>query len=259
MTNPLVMGVLNITPDSFSDGGELQSIELAVARANQLIADGAKILDVGGESTRPGAERVPIEEEINRVVPVIEAIHNLGAEISVDTMNSQTALAAVAAGATIINDVSGGKNDPRMFKVAAETGAKLIISHWRGQSREMDNLNKYASIGNDVAKELGDQVREAIDAGVTQDQIIVDPGLGFAKDVEQNWELLENLEPLIALGYPVLIGASRKRFIAARLEPDSTNEAKDEATAELMRSLSEKYSLWAVRVHNARATISRQN
>lgn len=259
MTSPLVMGVLNITPDSFSDGGELQSIELAVAKAKQLIADGAKILDVGGESTRPGAERVPIQEEINRVVPVIEAICDLGAEISVDTMNSETAAVAVAAGATIINDVSGGKNDPRVFAVAAETGAKLIISHWRGHSREMDKLNQYDSIGQDVAKELGEQARQALEAGVTESQIIVDPGLGFAKDVEQNWELLENLEPIFALGFPVLIGASRKRFIAARLEPDSTNEAKDEATAELMRSLSEKYSLWGVRVHNVRATISRQN
>jgi dihydropteroate synthase len=259
MTNPLVMGVLNITPDSFSDGGELQSIELAVARAKQLIADGAKILDVGGESTRPGADRVPIAEEINRVLPVIKAIHNLGAEISVDTMNSETASAAVAAGATIINDVSGGKNDPRIFKVATETGAKLIISHWRGHSREMDNLNQYESIGNDVAKELMGQVREALEAGVTKEQIIVDPGLGFAKDVEQNWELLDNLEPLIALGYPVLIGASRKRFIAARLEPESSNAAKDEATADLLSRLSEKYSLWGVRVHNVRATISRQN
>jgi dihydropteroate synthase len=259
MTNPLVMGVLNITPDSFSDGGELQSIELAVARATQMITDGAKILDVGGESTRPGADRVPIAEEINRVVPVIKAIHNLGAEISVDTMNSETASAAVAAGATIINDVSGGKNDPRIFKVAAETGAKLIISHWRGHSREMDNLNQYESIENDVAKELMGQVREALEAGVTKEQIIVDPGLGFAKDVEQNWELLDNLEPLIALGYPVLIGASRKRFIAARLEPESSNAAKDEATASLLGRLSEKYSLWGVRVHNVRATISRQN
>jgi dihydropteroate synthase len=259
MTNPLVMGVLNITPDSFSDGGELQSIELAAARAKQLIADGAKILDVGGESTRPGADRVPIQEEINRVAPVIEAICDLGAEISVDTMNSETAAVAVAAGAKIINDVSGGKNDPRIFKVAAETGAKLIISHWRGHSREMDKLNQYESIGQDVAKELGNQVRQALEAGVTESQIIVDPGLGFAKDVEQNWELLENLDPLFAMGFPVLIGASRKRFIAARLEPGSSNEAKDEATGELMRSLSEKYSLWGVRVHNVRATISRQN
>jgi dihydropteroate synthase len=259
MTNPLVMGVLNITPDSFSDGGELQSIELAVARATQMISDGAKILDVGGESTRPGAERVPIAEEINRVVPVINAIRNLGAELSVDTMNSETASAAVSAGATIINDVSGGKNDPRIFKVAAETGAKLIISHWRGHSREMDNLNQYKSIGNDVANELLVQVSEALEAGVTKEQIIVDPGLGFAKDVEQNWELLENLEPLIALGYPVLIGASRKRFIAARLEPESSNAEKDQATADLLSGLSEKYSLWGVRVHNVRATISRQN
>lgn len=259
MNKPLVMGVLNITPDSFSDGGELASVELAANRAQQMIADGAKILDVGGESTRPGAERVPIEEEINRVVPVIEAIANLGAEISVDTMNSETARAAVAAGASIINDVSGGKNDPRIFKVAAETGSKLIISHWRGHSREMDNLNQYDSIGKDVAIEVGDQVRQALESGVRQEQIIVDPGLGFAKDVEQNWELLDNLHPLTALGYPMLIGASRKRFVAARLEPDSSNDAKDAATGELMRTLSEKYSLWAVRVHNVRATISRQN
>jgi dihydropteroate synthase len=257
MTKPLMMGVLNITPDSFSDGGQYNELEAAINRAKELILDGADILDVGGESTRPGAMRVSIDEEIARVVPVIEAIRSLGARISIDTMNSQTALAAVRAGATIINDVSGGKNDPKIFSVAAETGSTLIISHWRGHSDRMDELNQYEQIGKEVAAELLVQVQLAKAAGVTK--LVIDPGLGFAKDADQNWQLLEELDELQKLGLPMLIGASRKRFIASRLEGEDNTEARDLATAELMRTLSTKYSLWGVRIHNVRATVARQN
>lgn len=257
MTTPLIMGVLNITPDSFSDGGKFENVEAALAQAKLLVSDGADILDVGGESTRPGAVRVSVEEEIARVVPVIEAIRGLGASISIDTMNSATAEAAVAAGATIINDVSGGLNDPKIFDVAAKTGSTLIISHWRGHSQEMDQLNEYQNIVEDVANELRTRVAIAKHAGVTK--IVIDPGLGFAKNVEQNWELLDQLNELEKLQLPILIGASRKRFIAARLETEDTVEARDEATANLMAELSQKHSLWGVRVHNVRATRTRQN
>jgi dihydropteroate synthase len=257
MTKPLLMGVLNITPDSFSDGGKFTNLEAAVAQAKLLVSDGADILDVGGESTRPGAVRVSIEEEIARVVPVIQAIKDLGAEISIDTMNSETARAAVTAGAKIINDVSGGLNDPDIFKVAAETNTTMVISHWRGHSDAMDSLNQYQEIGREVAAELQVQVELAKAAGVTK--IVIDPGLGFAKDVDQNWKLLEELGELQQLGLPVLIGASRKRFIAARLQVADTTEARDEATAELMATLTSKYSLWGLRIHNVRATKARQN
>lgn len=252
-----VMGVLNITPDSFSDGGQFTEKSAAIAQAKQLVADGATILDVGGESTRPGAVRVSVAEEISRVVPVIEAIKDFGAAISIDTMNSETARAAVAAGATIINDVSGGLNDPAIFKVAAETGSTLIISHWRGHSDQMDSLNQYESIGKEVASELATQVNLAKAAGVTN--IVIDPGLGFAKDAEQNWQLLEELDELQKLELPILIGASRKRFIAASLtEPDSL-DARDRATAKLMHELLAKHNLWGIRIHNVKALGLRQN
>jgi dihydropteroate synthase len=254
-----VMGVLNITPDSFSDGGLFLKPEAALGQAKQLVADGATILDVGGESTRPGAARVSIEEEIARVVPVIEAIKPLGVEISIDTMNAETARAAIAAGATIINDVSGGKNDPTIFTVAAETDKPIIISHWRGHSDQMDSLNQYQSIGKDVAAELHEQIRKAQNAGVSKTNIIIDPGLGFAKDADQNWQLLDELQELQNLGFPILIGASRKRFIAARLTEPDTVDARDRATAKLMNELTQKYSIWGIRVHNVKALQLRQN
>lgn len=252
-----VMGVLNITPDSFSDGGLFIEKSAAIAGAKQLVADGATILDVGGESTRPGAVRVSINEEIARVVPVIEAIRQLGVAISIDTMNSETARAAVAAGANIINDVSGGLNDPAIFKVAAETNSTLIVSHWRGHSDRMDSLNQYQSIGKDVAAELQTQVNLAKAAGVTK--LVIDPGLGFAKDADQNWQLLEELDELQKLGLPILIGASRKRFIAARLTEPDTVEARDRATAKLMHELLQKHNLWGIRIHNVKALGLRQN
>ena len=260
---PLVMGVLNVTPDSFSDGGQFSAEDDALNHARLLIAAGSNIIDIGGESTRPGAERISIEEEQRRVLRVIERIAQepsfiaSGAKISIDTMNSQTAKAAVACGAEIINDVSGGLADENMFAVAAESGAILVISHWRGFSDRMDTLNEYQDIARDVATELAARVEVAVAAGVKREKIVIDPGLGFAKDMQQNWKLVARLDELEKLGLPILVGASRKRFIAGMLEPDEagevSNSRRDLATAVLTALLLQR-KLWGIRVHNVLAT-----
>jgi dihydropteroate synthase len=255
---PLVMGVLNVTPDSFSDGGEFVRLDAALDHARVLQIAGADIIDIGGESTRPGAKRVTLAEEQARVLPVIEAIvTQLGAKVSIDTMNAETARSAVAAGASIINDVSGGLADPGMFKVAADTGATIIISHWRGFSDQMDTLATYDDVAAEVAAELKLRVDAALAVGVKPTQIVVDPGLGFAKDMQQNWKLVARLEKLEELGYPILVGASRKRFIAGVIEPDEpaevSNERRDLATAVLTALLLQR-KIWGVRVHNVLAT-----
>jgi len=255
---PLVMGVLNVTPDSFSDGGEFVRLEAALDHARVLQIAGADSIDVGGESTRPGAARVSPAEEQARVLPVIEAIvTQLGAKVSIDTMNAETARLAVAAGASIINDVSGGLADPGMFKVAADTGATIIISHWRGFSDQMDTLATYDDVAAEVAAELKARVDAALATGVKQSQIVIDPGLGFAKDMQQNWKLVARLEKLEELGYPILVGASRKRFIAGVIEPEEpaevSNERRDLATAVLTALLLQR-KIWGVRVHNVLAT-----
>jgi dihydropteroate synthase len=260
---PLVMGVLNVTPDSFSDGGQFSAEDDALNHARLLIAAGSNIIDIGGESTRPGAERISIEEEQRRVLRAIERVAQepsfiaSGAKISIDTMNSQTAKAAVACGAEIINDVSGGLADENMFAVAAESDAILVISHWRGFSDRMDTLNEYQDIARDVATELAVRVEVAIAAGVKREKIVIDPGLGFAKDMQQNWKLVARLDELEKLGLPILVGASRKRFIAGMLEPDEagevSNSRRDLATAVLTALLLQR-KLWGIRVHNVLAT-----
>lgn len=267
---PLVMGVLNVTPDSFSDGGKYDSVESALDHARLLLIGGANIIDIGGESTRPGAPRVAPEVELSRVLPVVDALvaelaatNRRDVRISVDTMNATTALAAVSAGAHIINDVSGGLADPKMFSVAAATGAEIVISHWRGFSDGMDQLNTYLDLAAEVAAELKLRIDAAIAAGVSRNKIILDPGLGFAKDMGQNWELVARLDELDKLGLPVLVGASRKRFIAGALdagldEADSesgqiNNGRRDLATAVLTALLLQR-KLWGVRVHNVVAT-----
>lgn len=265
-TKPKIMGVLNVTPDSFSDGGEFDSVERALDHARLLLIGGADIIDVGGESTRPGAQRISIDEELSRVIPVIEAIseelrttNRRDVKISIDTMNSATALAALGAGAHIINDVSGGLADEKMFTVAAATGATLVISHWRGFSTEMDQLNQYQDVAREVAMELKLRIDAAIAAGVSKSKLVLDPGLGFAKDMEQNWKLVARLDELEKLGYPILVGASRKRFIAGALdagleEADTvSNQRRDLATAVLTALLIQR-NLWGVRVHNVVAT-----
>ena len=255
---PLVMGVLNVTPDSFSDGGDFIRLEAALDHARVLQIAGADIIDIGGESTRPGAKRVTLTEEQARVLPVIEAIvAELGAKVSIDTMNAETARLAVAAGASIINDVSGGLADPDMFKVAADTGATIMISHWRGFSDQMDTLATYDDVAAEVAAELKLRVDAALATGIKQSQIVIDPGLGFAKDMQQNWKLVARLDKLEQLGYPILVGASRKRFIAGVIEPDEptevSNERRDLATAVLTALLLQR-KIWGVRVHNVLAT-----
>lgn len=266
---PQVMGVVNVTPDSFSDGGQFLNAEAAIAQAKQLFEDGATILDIGGESTRPGAQRVSVETEIERVVPVIAGIRasdwfaagkaaGHAPHISVDTMNHQTAAAAVAAGADLVNDVSGGLADPQMFAAVATTSARFILSHWRGHSDQMDQLNSYEDIATDVVAEIAEQISVAVANGLARDRIIVDPGLGFAKDLNQNWQLVARLDRLEQLGLPVLVGASRKRFLAGVLEADDPasvdNTRRDLATAVLTALLLQR-KLWGVRVHNVQATV----
>jgi len=257
---PLVMGVLNVTPDSFSDGNQYNSVESAVDHAKLLVLAGAQIIDIGGESTRPGAERVSLEEEQSRVVPVIKAIAelNLGAAISIDTMNAETAELAIAAGANIINDVSGGLADEAMLGVAAKHNVVIILSHWRGHSDVMNTMASYQNVAEEVATELQTRVDAAIAAGVSRDKIVVDPGLGFAKDMKQNWQLVARLDEIEKLGLPILVGASRKRFIAGALDEEEPNsvshERRDVATAVLTALLMQR-KLWGVRVHNVISTV----
>lgn len=260
---PLVMGVLNTTPDSFSDGGQFNAVPEALAQARLLVEQGAQIIDVGGESTRPGANRVAISEEISRVVPVIEAIvitdwfKASGARISVDTMNAETAKAAIDAGAEIVNDVSGGLADKAMHKTVASTDATYLLSHWRGFSDAMDSMNQYEDVAADVVAELAEQVAIAVANGIPRERIVVDPGLGFAKDLKQNWELVARLDQLEKLGLPILVGASRKRFLAGVLDADPgsvDNNRRDLATAVLTALLLQR-KLWGLRVHNVQATV----
>lgn len=254
---PLIMGVLNVTPDSFSDGGKFLALEDALAQAKLLIAQGAQIIDVGGESTRPGANRVDLTTEQARVLPVVEAISGLGAEISVDTMNAQTAVLAVEAGATIVNDVSGGLADPAMFSAIAPFDCKYILGHWRGHSDVMDARNSYSDVAREVVGELAEQVSMAVSAGIDRDRIIVDPGIGFAKDVKQNWDLVARLDELEQLGLPILVGASRKRFLAAALDeidPASVSTPRRDVATAVLTALLLQRKLWGIRVHNVELT-----
>jgi dihydropteroate synthase len=263
-TRPLIMGVINITPDSFSDGGQFLDSGKATNHALELVREGANIIDLGGESTRPGALRVKLEEEQARVLPVIEALMQnaefkaSGAIISIDTMNAQTAALAVAAGAAIVNDVSGGLADEQMFAELKNLNCKFIVSHWRGFSETMDSMNNYTSVAKDVAQELIERVAKAEAAGISRDRLIIDPGLGFAKDIAQNWHLVARLDELEKLELPILVGASRKRFLAGALEPQDaagvSNQRRDLATAVLTALLLQR-KLWGVRVHNVATTL----
>jgi dihydropteroate synthase len=263
-TRPLIMGVINITPDSFSDGGQFLDSGEAMNHALELVREGANIIDLGGESTRPGALRVKLEEEQARVLPVIEALMQnaefkaSGAIISIDTMNAQTAVLAVGAGAAIVNDVSGGLADEQMFAELKNLNCKFIVSHWRGFSETMDSMNNYTSVAKDVAEELIERVAKAEAAGISRDRLIIDPGLGFAKDIAQNWHLVARLDELEKLELPILVGASRKRFLAGALEPKDaagvSNQRRDLATAVLTALLLQR-KLWGVRVHNVATTL----
>jgi dihydropteroate synthase len=254
----VVMGVLNVTPDSFSDGGLFTDLDAAVAHGLALTAAGADIVDVGGESTRPGAERVDAEEEIRRVVPPIRALAAAGVAVSVDTTRAAVAEAAVDAGASIVNDVSGGLADPGMAKVVAAAAVPWVLMHWRGHSRDMQALARYGDVVADVRRELSRQVDIALTAGVEAENIVLDPGLGFAKTAEHNWTLLARLDELAALGFPVLVGASRKAFLGRLLAgPDGTPapvEARGNATV-ATSVLAAVMGAWGVRVHEVTPTL----
>ncbi|MCI2956142.1 dihydropteroate synthase [Agromyces atrinae] len=247
------MGVLNVTPDSFSDGGRWLEHTAAIEHGLALVADGADIVDVGGESTRPGAERVSTDEELRRVVPVIRELSAAGIRVSIDTMHAATAAAAVDAGAEIVNDVSAGLADAEMAPIVAATGALYVAMHWRGHSDRMDDLAHYDDVVAEVRDELAVRVGALTDAGVDAARIVLDPGLGFSKRAEHNWALLGGLDRLIDLGFPVLVGASRKRFLGAVVAPDADVEARDLPTA-VVSALSALSGAWAVRVHDVRST-----
>lgn len=253
----LVMGVVNVTPDSFSDGGRWITTDLAVAHGRQLIAQGADLLDVGGESTRPGARRVDPAEEQNRVLPVIRELAGSGVVVSVDTIHAATAATAIEAGAVIVNDVSGGLADPAMAAVLADAGVVYICQHWRGDPRTMDGLTDYGGdVLAGVEAELRARLDHLADAGLADEQVVIDPGLGFAKTHEQSWRLLAATARLREdLRRPVLIGASRKRFLALALPDDVAADplARDAATA-ATTALAAAAGAWAVRVHEVPAS-----
>jgi len=254
LNRTLIFGILNVTPDSFSDGGNFLSLADALAHAKKLIDEGADVIDVGGESTRPGAERITSEIELERVIPVIKHLTTAGIEVSIDTMRSEVAMAAVAAGAKYVNDVSGGKADENMFETVAKLNVKYILMHWRGQSKEMDNLAVYQNVVKEVLEELNIQIEKALSAGIKRQNLIIDPGLGFAKESAHNWQILQNLAEFKSLNLPILVGHSRKRFLN-ELDPRLGKELdfKDSATASISYQLARE-GIWAVRVHDAKQT-----
>jgi dihydropteroate synthase len=246
------MGILNVTPDSFSDGGRFQRVDDAVAHGLRLRAEGADLIDVGGESTRPGAQRVEPAEEIARVLPVITELCSAGVPVSVDTYRAVVAEAAIAAGASVVNDVSGGLGDPNMAGVVRAAGCPWILMHWRGHSKDMQRLARYGDVVAEVRAELIHRVEAALAAGVAPQSLILDPGLGFAKTAEHNWALLADLAGLIELGYPVLVGASRKSFLGALLAgPDGAPRPAPgrEAATAAITALAAAAGAWGVRVH----------
>jgi len=252
----LVMSVLNVTPDSFSDGGRYLDVDVAVAHALDQVAAGADIIDVGGESTRPGAQRIPVAEELRRVLPVIEQLASHGVVVSIDTMRTQVADRAVAAGARLVNDVSGGLADPAMHAWVAGAEVPYIAMHWRGHSADMDQLARYDDVVADVCAELRARLDHLSEAGVDLDRIVLDPGLGFAKTATHNWALLAALPELVALGHPVLIGASRKRFLGELLgQPGEPRPmAQRDAATDAVTALAAAAGAWAVRVHDVRGS-----
>jgi dihydropteroate synthase len=257
---PVVMGVVNVTPDSFSDGGLYADAASAIAHGRRLLADGADILDVGGESTRPGATRPRVGEELDRVVPVITALAGDGATVSVDTMRHEVAAAALAAGASIVNDVSGGLADPKILRVAADSGATYVAMHWRAHADHMTDFATYDNPGGVVAAvrdELAERVDAARAAGIAPGRLVLDPGLGFAKHGVHNWQLLADLGPVKALGYPLLVGASRKSFLGTLLADADGNprpvDGREDATTALSVVLA-RVGVWGLRVHDVRST-----
>lgn len=247
------MGVVNVTPDSFSDGGRWLNADAAIGHGIALAAQGADLIDVGGESTRPGATRVDPSAEQARVIPVIEALASAGVVVSVDTMNAATARTAAAVGARIVNDVSGGLADPSMAATVADLDVDFVAMHWRGHSRQMNDLAVYGDVVVDVRAELSARLDALIAAGIPEQRILLDPGLGFAKDAGHNWALLARLDELASLGRPLLVGASRKRFLADLLPSDAPTSDRDLPTA-VVSALCARSGVWAVRVHDVVGT-----
>lgn len=254
----LVMGVLNVTPDSFSDGGRWSDPDRAVAHGRALVVEGADLVDVGGESTRPGAHRPSPQEELDRVLPVVTALAADGVLVSVDTMRSEVAAAALDAGAVLVNDVSGGRADPDMFAVVARAGAPYVLMHWRAHSHRMQQHTVYGDVVADVATELAEQLELAVAAGIARDRIALDPGIGFSKDADQNWDVLAATERLHDLGQPVLVATSRKRFLGVLLA-DRSGELRpplerDDATT-ATTALAAAAGAWCIRAHAVRPTL----
>jgi dihydropteroate synthase len=247
----LVMGILNVTPDSFADGGRYNSLDSALARGSKMLAEGADIIDVGGESTRPGSERISVDEELARVIPVVSALSKLRAIVSIDTTRAGVAIAALDAGASMVNDISAGLADSQMLEAVAARRVPYVAMHTRGNSKEMATLATYSNVVAEVVDELGARVSAILAAGISADNVVLDPGIGFAKDASQNWSLLNGLPQIEELGFPVLVGASRKRFLGALIgatEPD----AREAATIALTALLAER-NVWGVRVHDVKA------
>ncbi|WP_344005788.1 dihydropteroate synthase [Nocardioides lentus] len=258
---PRVMGVLNVTPDSFSDGGRWADTDAALAHGRRLVAQGADLVDVGGESTRPGAVRPGTAEELDRVVPVVTGLAAAGVTVSVDTMRAEVAAAALAAGARVVNDVSGGLADPAVLDVVAGAGGDVVYvaMHWRAHADRMRDFAAYDGPGGvvgDVRRELGERLAAAVAAGVAEDRVVLDPGLGFAKTAEHNWALLGALAELDALGRPLLLGASRKSFLGRLLAVGSEPRPVDEreAAGVALSALAAAHGVWGLRVHDVRGT-----
>ncbi|MFD5661845.1 dihydropteroate synthase [Streptomyces hirsutus] len=252
-----VMGVVNVTPDSFSDGGRWFDTTTAVKHGLDLVAQGADLIDVGGESTRPGATRVDEAEELKRVIPVVRGLASEGVTISVDTMRASVAEQSLAAGAALVNDVSGGLSDPGMIPVVADAGAPFVVMHWRGLLEGGNVKGVYDDVVTEVVDELRTRVDAVLEGGIAADRVIVDPGLGFSKGADHDLALLARLDRLRALGHPLLVAASRKRFLGHVLAgPDGAPppaRERDAATA-AVSALAAQGGAWAVRVHEVRAT-----
>ena len=256
--HPVVVGVLNLTPDSFSDGGRYTDHDAAVAHAVEMWREGADLIDVGGESTRPGAGRVDAGTETARVLPVLRELAAAGVPMSIDTTRATVAAAALEAGVHVVNDVSGGLADPEMARVVADAGCPWILMHWRGHSRSMAQLAEYTDVVSEVCAELAERIDAAVAAGVAVDQLILDPGLGFAKTAEHNWQLSAHLGVLRTLGRPVLVGASRKSYLGALLAgPDGAPRPVEERGAATIATtvLAVAGGAWGVRVHDVRDSV----
>ena len=254
---PLVMGVVNVTPDSFSDGGEWFEPEAALAHGRELLAAGADLIDVGGESTRPGAERPSVEEELRRVVPVVRELSAEGAVVSIDTMRASVAAAALEAGAAIVNDVSAGLADPDMAALVAQAGTPFIAMHWRGHSTDMQSRAVYDDVVEDVCRELRERVESLLESGIRAQDIVLDPGFGFAKTAAHNWTLLSRLDEVVALGHPVLVGTSRKTFLGRLGRPagaDPRPPAERDLSTAVTSFHAARCGAWAVRVHDVAST-----